>query len=118
MAITRQVMYGHPGDSLTQRATGAVAISTTLAPGVPWQLESIRVHLDAAGGAGDLTATINHGTAAVYDIVLLTQDMTAVTDLVWSPERPMEFLAGDELDIAWANAGTKTYGLEIVYKGI
>ena len=72
----------------------------------------------AAGGAGDLTATINHGTNAVYDIVLLTQDMTAVTDLVWSPERPMEFLPGDELDIAWANANTRTYGLEIIYKGI
>ena len=102
----------------TQRATGAAAIASTLAPGVAWQLESIRVHLSAAGGAGDLTATINHGSAAAYDVVLLTQDMTAVVDLVWSPDRPMEFLAGDELDIAWANTGTKTYGLEIVFKGI
>jgi hypothetical protein len=102
----------------TQRATGSAAIAETLAPGTAWQLESIRVHLSAAGGAGDLTATINHGVAAAYDIVLLTQDMTSVTDLVWSPERPMEFLPDDELDIAWANAGTKTYGLEIVFKGI
>jgi len=102
----------------TQRATGAAAIASTLAPGVAWQLESIRVHLSAAGGAGDLTATINHGSAAAYDVVLLTQDMTAVVDLVWSPDRPMEFLAGDELDIAWVNTGTKTYGLEIVFKGI
>ena len=102
----------------THRSTGALAIATTLAPGVAWQFESIRVHLSAAGGAGDLTATIDHGSNAVYDIVLLTQDMTSVVDLVWSPERPMEFLAGDELDIAWANANTRTYGLEIVYKGI
>jgi len=102
----------------THRATGAVAIASTLAPGVAWQLESIRVHLSAAGGAGDLTATIDHGSNAVYDILILTQDMTAVTDLVWSPERPMEFLADDELDIAYANANTRTYGLEIVYKGI
>jgi len=102
----------------TQRATGAAAISTTVAPGVAWQLESIRVHLSAAGGAGNLTATIDHGTGAPYDIVLLTQDMTTVVDLVWSPNRPMEFLPGDELDIAWANAGTKTYGLEIIFKGI
>lgn len=100
------------------RETGAVAIASTLAPSTDWQLESIRVHLSAAGGAGDLTATIDHGSNAVYDILLLTQDMTAVTDLVWHCERPMEFLAGDELDIAWANANTRTYGLEIVYKGI
>lgn len=104
--------------TLTDRTTGAVAIAKTLAPGVPWQLESIRVHLSAAGGAGDLTATIDHGQGAVYDIVLLTEDMTAVVDLVWTPERPMEFLADDELDIAWANASTRTYGLEIVFKGI
>lgn len=99
-----------------QKATGSAAIATTLAPGVPWQLESIRVHLSAAGGAGDLTATIDNGTNAAYDVLLLTQDMTAVTDLVWTPTRPLEFFAGDELDIAWANAGTKTYGLEIVFK--
>ena len=104
--------------SISHKANGAAAIAATLAPGVAWQLESIRVHLSAAGGAGDLTAKIDHGSNAVYDIVLLTQDMTIVTDIVWSPERSMEFQAGDELDIAWANANTRTYGLEIVYRAI
>jgi len=107
MAITR-----------THHSTGSAAIASTLAPGTAWQLESIRVHLSAAGGAGDLTATIDNGTGPVYDIVILTQDMTTVTDLIWAPERPMEFLPDDELDIAWANAGGKTYGLEIIFKGI
>ena len=98
------------------RATGAVAIASTLAPSTDWQLEGIRVHLSAAGGAGSLTATIDSGVNAVYDIVLLTQDMTAVINLVWAPERPMVFSDGDELDIAYANANTRTYGLEILYK--
>jgi len=100
------------------RATGAAAIASTLAPGVAWQLESIRIHLSAAGASGNLTATIDHSAGTVYDIVLLTQDMTSVVNLVWTPERPMEFQSGDELDIAWANAGTKTYGLEIIWKQI
>ena len=99
-----------------QNATGAAAIASTLAPGQAWQLLGIRVHLSAAGGAGSLTATIDNGAGAAYDYVILTQDMTAVTDLIWSPERPMEFGPTDELDIAWPNAGTKTYGLEIIYK--
>ena len=106
------------GHAQYSNTTGADAIAKTLAPGIAWQLEGIRVHLSAAGGAGNLTATIDHGTGAPYDVVILTQDMTTVTDLVWTPERPLEFLAGDELDIAWANTGTKTYGLEIVFKGI
>lgn len=100
------------------RVTGALAILTTLAPGTAWQLEEIRIHLSAVGGAGDLTATLNHGIDPVYNVVILTQDMTALTDFIWHCERPMEFGAGDELDIAWANATPRTYGLEIIFKGI
>jgi hypothetical protein len=102
----------------TLRATGHGAISTTLAPGVPWQLEEIRVHLSLAGGANNLTATVDHGAGAAYDIVILTQDMTTIADLSWQPTRPKEFGAGDELDIAWTNTNGRTYGLEIVYKAI
>ena len=97
------------------RATGATTIATTVAPGAKWALHEIRVHLSAAGGAGNLTATMDSGTAAVYDSVVLTQDMTSVTDLEWQPDFPMIFDDGDELDFAWANAGTKTYGLEVIY---
>jgi len=106
------------GHAQYSNTTGADAIAMTLTPGIAWQLEGIRVHLDDAGGAGNLTAKIDNGEGAAYDIVLLTQDMTAVTDLMWSPEDPIEFRAGDSLVIEWANAGEKTYGLEIVYKGI
>lgn len=102
----------------TQRVTGTAAVATTLAPSTAWQLEGIRVHLSAAGGAGDLTATIDHSDGSAYDVVLLTQDMTSVVDLVWSPERPMEFLPDDELDIAWANGSSRTYGVELLFKGI
>ena len=98
------------------KATGAAAIASTLAPGTAWQLEGIKVHLSAAGGAGDLTATIDHGTGAEYDIVILRKDMTSVVDYVWKLERPMEFGEDDELDLAWANAGAKTYGLEVIWK--
>ena len=101
-----------------KNVAGAITIATTLAPKTAWQIESIRVHLSAAGGAGDLTATIDHHNGSEYDVVLLTQDMTTTVDLVWSPARPMEFHKDDKLVIAWANAGGKTYGLEIVWKRI
>ena len=100
------------------RETGAVAIASTLAPGVAWQLESVRIHLSAAGGAGNFTATLDHGTGAAYDLVILTQDMTTVTNYIWTAERPLEFNADTEIDFAWANANTRTYGLEVIWKAI
>jgi hypothetical protein len=105
-------------ETTIQRATGAAAIAVTVAPGKAWQLREIRVHLSAAGGAGNLTATIDNGTAAAYDTVVLTQDMTSVVDLEWQPDFPMSFASGDELDIAWANASTRTYGIEIIYSPV
>ena len=103
------------------RATGSAAIASTLAPDGAWQLESIRIHLDAAGGAaGDVnfTATLDHQAGAPYDVVLLTVDMTTVADYIWHTERPMEFDKGTELDFVYANAGGATYGLEVIFKGI
>lgn len=103
---------------VTERATGAAAIATSVAPGVKWALREIRVHLSAAGGAvGDvnLTATINSGINAVYDTLVKTQDMTLVTDLEWQPDFPMIFDKDDVLDIAWANGSSRTYGLEVIY---
>jgi hypothetical protein len=97
------------------RATGAAAVAVTLAPDINWQLQEIRIHLSAAGGAGNLTITQDALAGAVYDTVLVTQDMTAVVDLVYFPTRPNQFLNGDKIVLAWANAGGKTYGIEIIW---
>ena len=96
-------------------ATGAVALATTVAPGVAWRLDSVRIHLSAAGAAGNLTATVDAAAGGEYDAVVWSQDMTSVSDLVWFPERDLIFTATDELDFAWANASTRTYGLEVYY---
>jgi len=97
------------------RATGAAAVSVTLAPAIAWQLQEIRIHLSAAGGAGNLTITEAALAGAAYDTILVTQDMTAVTNLVYFPARPLQFVAGDAIVIAWANTGSKTYGIEILW---
>ena len=100
---------------VVERVTGAVAIAKTIAPGKPWQLEEMRIHLSAVGGAGNLTATMDAEGGVAYDNVLHTVDMSAQTDVTWQPTRPRLFAKGDELDFAWPNAGGKTYGMEIIY---
>lgn len=100
----------------TFRATGAVALASTLAPGRAFQISSIRIHLSAVGAAGDFTAKVDANAGSAYDLQILKQDMTAVTDFIFQPEIPLHFDAGDEIDFAWANAGGKTYGLEVKYQ--
>jgi hypothetical protein len=96
--------------------TGAVALTVT--PDWAFELMEVRVHLNGAGGAGDLTVKQDAIAGAAYDTVLLTQDMTAVTDLVYIPSNPMQFSRGDKIVVAWANAGNKTYGVEVYVRQV
>ncbi len=101
-----------------QRATGLAAVAMTIAPGVAWQLESIRVHLSAGGAATNLTVTVDAGEGPVYDVVLATQAMNGVTDYFYKPDFPIPFGPDDKIDIAYANGGGATYGVEVYYQGI
>ena len=113
---TTQILENRSGGILTDRATATTgAIALTVAPAAKWELREIRVHLSSAGGAGNLTVKMDSGAGATYDSVVLTQDMTSITDLEWQPDFPMIFDTLDELDIAWANASNYTYGIEVIY---
>ena len=98
--------------------TGAIATTLVLDPERRFQLREVRLHLDAAGGgAGDVnfTATVDSAAGATYDFLMITQDMTLVTDYLYQPTVPLVFNLGDEIDFAYANAGNATYGLEVIY---
>lgn len=101
------------------RATGAAAIASSLIPPYPIVLDSVKLHLSAVGGAVGavaFTVTINSATNAVYDTLLFSQDMTAVQDVFWQPERPIAITNSDVIDIAYANGSGRTYGLEVLYR--
>lgn len=114
-ARLQEIVENYLVNNIVQRATGTGALALTVAPGYKWQLKEVRVHLSAAGGAGDLTITMDAGAGAAYDCVLLTQDMTAKTDYFYHPDYPLVFDATDKVVIAWANTGGKTYGIEVIY---
>jgi glycerol-3-phosphate acyltransferase PlsY len=100
----------------TLRATAANgAIAATLAPGRAFQLTEVRLHLSGAGGATNLTATVDANAGAAYDLNIITQDMTAVVNYIWQPDFPMHFDSGDEIDFAFSNGNNRTYGLEVKY---
>jgi len=94
------------------------AISSTLYPtdvSRGWQLEIVKLHLSAVGGAGDFTITIDANAGSTYDTVIFTQDMTSATDVVWIPERPIFLRSGDKLIFAYTNANNRAYGLEVAW---
>jgi len=100
------------------RTTGSAAISKTVTPGAAFRLEEVRVHLSAAGGASEnLTVTLDGGAAAsVYDTVLLTQNMSAVSNICWKPTRPIICAhASDAIAVAYTNTNGRTYGLTVIY---
>jgi len=103
------------------RATGAAAIASTLVldPERAFQLVEIRLHLDAAGGAaGDVnfTATLDSNAGTAYDFEMVTEDLTLLADYLYQPTKPIIFDKGDEIDFAYANAGSATYGLLVIYE--
>ena len=104
---------------MTHSATATTgAIASTVAPDHAFQLLEVRLHLNGAGGATGVvtfSGTVDALAGAPYDVVLLTQDMEAITDYVYQPTYPQIFAKGDEIDFAYANGSNKTYGLTVIY---
>ena len=94
---------------------GAAAVNHDLTRAYAWQLDAFEIHLSAAGNAGNLTIIKNSyiSVAATYDTVILTQDMTSIVNLYFQPPRPIILYAGDQLEVDWANAAGRTYGLQL-----
>ena len=105
------------GKAIPMRATGSAAIVTSLTPTGPIVLDSVRLHLSVVGGAvEDFTVTINSETDAAYDVLLFSQAMLAVQDVVWQPDRPIAIVNSDVVDFYFKNSLGRTYGLEVLYR--
>ncbi len=101
------------------RATGNAAIASTLQAARPIKIVAVKLHLSAAGGAVEnFTVTIDSATDPVYDVLLYSQAMNAVQDVVWVPDPPIPVMGNDEIDFAYNNGNTRTYGLEVTFSYI
>jgi len=105
------------------RASGGGAINETVIVPVGSQRDvvSVELHLSAAPTtAGYFYVTKDSGEGAAYDTVAYKVDpsATSMTDLVWQPEQPYILIGGDAIDVTYANADGRTWGLIITTRGV
>jgi len=95
-------------------ATGAAAIAHTVSPKTPFKLLSHLTHLNTAATQQTLTVTIDAGRLAnVYDQLLVSEAMAGITDLARTWDGGLDCKEDDEIDTAWTNTDTRTYGLTV-----
>ena len=98
--------------------TGAGVLAFTLAPNRNIVLIAIKLHLSGNGqGNEKFTATVDSTEGSAHDVVAASQNMTGNADFVRLYEADgLPFERGDEIDFAFANSGSVTFGLEVVYR--
>ena len=116
---TNWVVKGSEVQPLFSVATGAAAIAKTLAPAAKFRLLRVELHLSAAPTTSEnFTVTLDAGDGVVYDTRQTSRDLSSgsLTDYVVIYGKGFEFKADDEIDVAYTNTDTRTYGLRIVYE--
>jgi hypothetical protein len=98
-------------DEYKATASGALAQSINISDA--FELEEIRLHLDAAATQEDFTVTINSSDGTAYDVNLLTVSMSGTQDIVFRPIRAVPVSRKDVLDMAWTNTDAATWGLKV-----
>lgn len=100
--------------------TGSGAVAVNFSPSYPAKVENVLIHLSTlATCATTVPLTIaKYTTASVYNTVLLSQIMTSVADVHYTPNAPVQLNPREKLLITWANDASsfKTWGIEIQYQ--
>jgi hypothetical protein len=95
-------------------ATGVAAISVATALAAKFRLSSVTCHLSGAGTNENFTITVDANDGADYDTLMYSTTANGVTDFCWIPDNELLFEAGDNIVVALANSGGRTYGVRIV----
>lgn len=101
-------------------ATGAGALATALTPKTPFRLLSVMLHLNGAPTQETFTIKCDAGRGSAYDTLLYSQDLSVdtPTDVIRTFGEGYDFLPDDEIDCAWTNTDTKTYGITANYQTV
>ena len=107
---------------MTYPATGAVAIALSTSEARRFRLLKVTVKFDILPTtAEDVTLTLNAKDGEAYDVVLGRADPSigsGTGDVVFTGTEEDVYEDGDELDLAYPNTDTRTYGARIVVEPV
>lgn len=91
------------------------AVTESLAPGKPFRLTEIRMHLSVAfAEIEDFVLRLSAAQGSAHNATLISQALSDLTDFTWQPSIPMEFLSDDQLVMGWSQAsGANIVGLNV-----
>jgi len=101
--------------------TAAIGFSGTVPVGDHYRLVSVSCNFAAAPTTSEnYTITLDANAGAIYDLLLYSLDVSAgaTTDILWQPDEEIILEGGDQVDVAYTNTDTRTYGVQITFKAV
>jgi len=96
--------------------TGAANLSLdeSLNPGVPFTLDTVRLHLSVAvGSVVDFRIYLSSVLGSAHNLVLLSHAMNGVQDVFWGPDREMILNYGDQIVMSLILSSGNVSGLNV-----
>lgn len=100
----------------TDGGAGNVTMDEYLAYDKAIELKEIRVHFSVACAlAKDFTVFLSSGQGSAYNLMLLSQAMNGIQDLIWILDQPMLFFQDDTIEFSLSLAAAGNYfGLNVI----
>ena len=92
---------------------GQSQINANLNPAKFARFDELRVHCSAAHSAEDLVITLVPGRGSGYSVLIASIGLNGITDLIFHPSQPFEFLSDDQISFALTNSAEGTVTLDI-----
>ena len=98
--------------------TGLTAVIVpTVAPGVPFRILETRFKASDTCGTENFTMTLDSGFDSKLDVVLFSQPMASVKNVVEDWSQSLRFFDADDAVVyGFANGNAINWGLEVVYQ--
>lgn len=92
----------------------AETMTEAVAPAVPFYIDEVRLHLSVVhASVVDYIISLSSELGSAYNTLFLSQAMNGEKDVIWQPERPKRFRAGDQLSVNMIMSGSNYYGITI-----